>query len=235
MGKFRTDGQGIVAQEPVVEPKKNMEAKKLNPDSAAARRRKAAKRGGDSPTHAGPSDSDPAPLASEMRAQHHSAGAAPKPATGKMKDFETSFSDLFAFKGASGGNNGNGRVGKGGNEKDPLSFSNMGTVNEAKDAFPAFGGEEAPASFPEQTNFTAFSAGNQKEGQQMAGDLEEGSERAKQEANTINSKERRSRSDQPAKMSEPPHPSGDDSPAGKGKKRGSGIKGLFKKGAKDEP
>lgn len=236
VGKFRTDGQGILAQEPVVEPKKNMEAKKLNPDSAAARRRRAAKRSGDSPTHSAP-DSDPAPLTSELGAQHHTAGAASKPAAVKMKDFETSFSDLFALKGnpAADPFRRNGKAGKGGNENDPLSFSNMGTTNDVKDEFPAFGGEGG-AAFAEANPFPAFdgSAASQRDEQPMAGEYDEGLGKAKQEVNA-GSKERRNRSDQQAKLSEPPHPSGDDSPAGKGKKRGSGIKGLFKKGAKDEP
>jgi len=104
----------------------------------------------------------------------------------------------------------------------------MVATNDAKDAFPAFGGDET-ASFPEQTDFPAFDGP-----QHPSGEFCEGLEKAKQEVNTINAKERRSRSDHPAKLSEPPH-ARDDSPAAKGKKRGSGIKGLFKKGTKDEP
>mmetsp|Transcript_12569 Transcript_12569/g.19467 ORF Transcript_12569/g.19467 Transcript_12569/m.19467 type:complete len:572 (-) Transcript_12569:123-1838(-) len=50
VGTYRTDGQGITSRDQrVVEPRKPAEAKKLNPNSAAARRRRAAGTGTSSP------------------------------------------------------------------------------------------------------------------------------------------------------------------------------------------
>mmetsp|Transcript_18388 Transcript_18388/g.25930 ORF Transcript_18388/g.25930 Transcript_18388/m.25930 type:complete len:569 (-) Transcript_18388:125-1831(-) len=50
VGTYRTDGQGITSRaQRVVEPRKPAEAKKLNPNSAAARRRRAAETGASSP------------------------------------------------------------------------------------------------------------------------------------------------------------------------------------------
>jgi len=168
----------------------------------------------------------------EPRAQISSSGVAQKPEAMKMKDFETSFSDLFAFKGTPNADpfGRNGKAGRGANEQDPLRYP----TNEATDAFPAFGGEAA-AAFSKASPFPAFdaSAGKSREEQQStAGEHEEGLEKAKQQANA---KERRSRPEQLAKISEFPHQINDDSPAARGRKRGSVIKGLFKKGTKDEP
>lgn len=100
VGTFRTDGQGIRTT-PAVEPKKPVEAKKLNPNSAAARRRRAAQTGGsDSPT-AGTNANAPVFFTSDAYLVDSKATASRPGVQDSGAVFEASFSDLFAFKGQS--------------------------------------------------------------------------------------------------------------------------------------
>lgn len=125
-GTYRTDGQGIHST-PKVEPKKTAEAKKLNPKSVAARRAKAAiKSGADSPTPKGEGGSNlpPVPLSSDPPM---SGGGFKQPSAARPnhRQFEDSFSDLFAFKGKSHhhGHGGDGGGGGGGSNHDDSGFA----------------------------------------------------------------------------------------------------------------
>uniref|UniRef100_A0A7S3QH94 non-specific serine/threonine protein kinase n=1 Tax=Chaetoceros debilis TaxID=122233 RepID=A0A7S3QH94_9STRA len=85
VGTYRTDGQGI--RKPKSEEKKPAEAKKLNPNSAAARRRKAAQ------TSA---------LENTIIPLTRQSSKIRKPTTSST-DFDQSFSDGFTFKNDNGG------------------------------------------------------------------------------------------------------------------------------------
>lgn len=127
VGAFRTDGQGMRTTA-VVEPKKPVEAKKLNPNSAAARRRRAAH--GDSPapnpTGASAGGTQKRNLSSSQPGATHSFGA--------------SFSDLFALKAKAGDVN----------EDDAFSTSQNPFANSANNSV------SEPNSFDEREEDKMF-------------------------------------------------------------------------------
>jgi len=138
VGTYRTDGQGI--RKPKSEEKKPAEAKKLNPNSAAARRRKAAQTS---------AEGNPIPLtrtASKIR----------KPKSSNA--FDQSFNDAFTFQNDNGGSAFSGtddpfKVGDAfGSFKDDYESSELSQdgafdfVSETGSGFDTFGSDDGSRS-----------------------------------------------------------------------------------------
>lgn len=128
VGTYRTDGQGIRGQKSA--EKKPAEAKKLNPNSAAARRRKAAQTSAEGGTNTsltsgmGISLGNPIPLtrtASKIRK---------KPTSSHSNAFDQSFSDGFTFQ--------NENISSGFDDKGESAFSGEDDPFKVGDAFGSF-------------------------------------------------------------------------------------------------